>query len=296
VVAGIVLVLGLGGTLAALTWYNSYGPGATVDAPTVEGLTRDEAVAAVEDIGLRAQVGQDWSDTVDPDVVISADPAAGTELEAGDVVALVVSQGMRHEPIPDGLPGLSPDDASQALTNAGFDGNIQIEPTYDEEVAEGLVISVDPPAGQVVPHNAQIKLVVSKGREPIKVPNLVGKTQKQAERAVEKAKLSFTVGGEEFSDEVPRGEVISQFPQPGRELFGGDEVSVTVSKGRQPIEVPDVTDMPTAEALQVLERAGFQVKIEALVPDEVTLNRVAKSSPPGGGTAYLGDTIIISVV
>jgi serine/threonine-protein kinase len=293
---GIVLALAIVGTAATMYWYNAYGPGALVQAPDVVGKPEAEAVSAIENEGLRAEVRREWDDTIAEGEVISASPPARAEVDPGAVIGIVVSQGLRHEAVPDGLTGLTPDDAAQTLANANLDGPIHNEEAYHEEVPEGHIISVEPPPGEVVRHDAAITLVISLGREPIKVPKLVGLTLDDAEDAMDEAGLKLKPSGEEYSETAPKGEVLTQFPPRGRELFRGDEVSVTVSKGRRPIEIPDVVDMSTDAAQAELEALGFTVNVQALVPGSVTLNRVSSTSPGGGEYAYLGDTIIIVIV
>ncbi|MDR1295364.1 MAG: PASTA domain-containing protein, partial [Bifidobacteriaceae bacterium] len=294
--ASIVLIVAIGATAAGFYWYQAYGPGASIEAPDVVGMAETDAVTAIEGRGLRAEVSRDWSDTAPEGEVVSASPPARMDVDPGAVIALIVSQGLRHESVPDGLTGLTPEDAAQTLINANLDGPIQTEEAYDEEIAEGQVVSVQPAPGEVVAHDAAITLVVSRGREPIKVPKLVGLTLDEAEEAMDTAGLTLDPSGEEYSETVPRGEILSQFPPRGRELFRGDKVSVTVSKGRQPIEIPDLVDMSSDSAAAELEALGFAVEIQALVPGSVTLNRVSSTSPGAGEYAYLGDTIIIVVV
>ena len=86
---------------------------------------------------------------------------------------------------------------------------------------------------------------------------------------------------------------ISQSPEDGT-LFKGDEVSITVSKGPEPIEVPDVTFESKDSAIETLEDAGFEVKVDELYGG--ILGVVRFQNPEGGSLTSPGTEITISVM
>jgi serine/threonine-protein kinase len=93
-----------------------------VPVPNVVGMTADAARQALTAARLTPGTTRTaFDDTVPEGAVISADPAVGTPLSPNSPVSLVVSKGMA--PVPD-VVGLTKDDATKALTDAGFTVNV----------------------------------------------------------------------------------------------------------------------------------------------------------------------------
>ena len=86
-----------------------------------------------------------------------------------------------------------------------------------------------------------VALVVSKGPERYAVPPVVGMTLAEASARIEEVNLKVGKVTEAFNEKVPEGQVVSAKPGPGASLKKGTAVAMTVSKGRKPIEVPDLT-------------------------------------------------------
>lgn len=80
---------------------------------------------------------------------------------------------------------------------------------YSDEVEKGKIIATDPKAGTTLRHHSKVKVTISKGKEPIKLPDLAGKTEDEATEILSDLKLEMEKTTE-FSDSVPRGKVIGQ--------------------------------------------------------------------------------------
>ena len=91
----------------------------------------------------------------------------------------------------------------------------------------------DPPASQQRPFGGAVALVLSTGLCNVTVPNVVGQTQDAAQAALTAAGLTVGNVTEDFSNEVPKGQVISQTPAAGAALSPNSAVSLLVSKGKQ---------------------------------------------------------------
>lgn len=81
--------------------------------------------------------------------------------------------------------------------------------------------------------------------------------------ALDNAKLKTTVS-EEYSDSVKSGSVISASPDSGTELHWGDSVKLTVSKGPETADVPNLVGKSKSDAIKTLESLGFEVKTGGL--------------------------------
>ena len=144
-----------------------------------------------------------------------------------------------------------------------------------------------------IPHDTQIGIVVSKGREPLSVPKLAGLSADDAKTALEDLGLS-PHPTEEFSDSVPAGTVVSQSTAEGTTLFKGDEVSYVVSKGPENVQVPSVQGKQESEAIAILQGAGLQVRVERVLGG---IFGTARSTDPGAGDVVkIGSTITLYVV
>jgi serine/threonine-protein kinase len=298
----VVLLLGLlvaGATTALVVWYNQSGPGSLTKVPQIVGLEESAAVARLTEQQLSAEVRYVDDDVIGAGLVIEAKPAAGQAVTKHGQVTLTVSQGVRMERLPpaDQLLGLSLEQATKALTEAGFDGKIKTaDPQYSADVALDLVLAIEPSPGTNLPHNTPITLTLSAGPEPVDAPDLVGQTLKEARSSVQGSDLTVKKSDEVYSDDVPRGQIISQNPAPGPGLHRGDTITVVISKGPQPITIPEVSGMNVNEAVALLTDAGFVVKQQSNVPDGIALIGVAVyTDPRAGAVAYRGDQITLWV-
>lgn len=153
VVAAVVVVVGV---LVSLLLRG----GGTVAVPDVTGLERAAAEQALVDVELSVgDVSEEPSAEVPGGHVVTQDPAAGTEVDEGAAVDLVVSTGLVV--VPD-VTARSPEDAEAALGEAGLVlGDVTEEPSAEQPAGE--VVSQDPVSGTEVEPGAAVALVVSSG-------------------------------------------------------------------------------------------------------------------------------------
>jgi serine/threonine-protein kinase len=133
----------------------------------------DEAAAraAVEQVGLAvASVTQDFDENVPQGQVLRQDPAAGASLEVGSTVNFVISNGPAPRTIPD-VTNATPDAAKGALEGVQLALG-QVTEAFSDTVPQGSIISQDPPPGGQVARGTSVNVVVSKGPDLVKVPDL----------------------------------------------------------------------------------------------------------------------------
>ncbi len=127
------------------------------------------------------------------------------------------------------------------------------------------------------------------------IPNLEGKTVKQAEVALKDAGFALGDTTEEYSETVEAGKIISQDPPASQKAEKGTKVNVVVSKGPKPpdkVEVPDLTGLTADEANKKLEKAGLVPATgDAVHDDKVEPGKVAKQSPKAGESVDEGSTV-----
>ncbi|MYR61372.1 PASTA domain-containing protein, partial [Streptomyces sp. SID625] len=286
VVAAVLLVLGVGGGV----WYINSGQFTKV--PPLLAKTEAQARKRLDAAGLDVKdVKHAYSDTVKRGTVISTDPAAGARIRSNDAVTLTVSDGPETVKVPD-LKGRPLDAAQRLLKKAGLEPGM-VRRAFSEDVAKGSVIGTDPASGTERHAGSAIALTVSKG-SPVDVPDVAGDDLDQARSELEEAGLKVTVASEQVNSEYDKGRVARQSPAAGGQAAEGDTVTLTLSKGPEMIEVPDVTGDSVDDAHKALEDAGFKVSEDrgllGLFGDTVK-----KQSVAGGEQAPKGSTIKITI-
>ena len=273
----------------------SKGP-APVTVPDVVGLQQAAAATALTGAGLAVgAVTESFSATVPAGEVMSQTPAAGASVAPGTAVDLEVSKGPAPAVTVPDVVGMTQAAAATALTGAGLAVGTVTE-SFSATVPEGQVISQTPVAGASASAGSAVNLVVSKGPAPVIVPNVVGMTQAAAGTAIGGAGLTLGTVTESFSATVPAGQVVSQTPSAGASAAAGSAVSLVVSKGPQPVVVPDVVGTAEAQARSVIATSGLTVGgVAGAYSDTVVAGAVISQSPAAGAQAAPGSAVSLVV-
>lgn len=134
--------------------------------PNVVNYEDSQATTLLEEAGLKVTHGYAYDDNVEKDHVISSDPVAGTEVEEGSTVKIIISNGKEQKKVVvPNLEGMSEADAAEKLTELNLVGAPTYE--YSDTVKEGQVISQDPVVNTEVDEQSTVSYVVSKGQEKV---------------------------------------------------------------------------------------------------------------------------------
>ncbi len=163
-------------------------------------------------------------------------------------------------PLPN-IVGISKQEAEQIMKEAGLVLEMTGE-EYNGEYAQGYIISQDPVyiSNYNVKKGSTIKIVVSKGIEEAVVPAVVGKTQEDAIKLLEDAKLKYQIVEEE-NKKIEAGYVISQETAENTKVFAGDTIIIHVSTGIKKSSVTSVIGKKEDEAKSILTELGLSVEI-----------------------------------
>ncbi len=274
------------------------GAEGSVTIPDLRGQTREAAVAELQGRGLLVGDDQPVPDaTIAAGLVAGTDPPADDEVEEGATVRLLISTGPGDATVPS-LVGETAARAQDLLRQAGLTARITYEAS--QVIAEGTVISQDPPAGQLVPAATVVDLVVSAGSDALVVPEVVNHLERDALARL--AEAGFTAEQirveREPSADVLEGFVIEVDPPAGSSLPADGEVTLVISEGAVPTIVPDVLDDTPEAARATLEEQGFVV----IFGDPVELDfgdendgKVVEQDPIGGYSAEFGSTVTLRV-
>ncbi|MFT4259809.1 Stk1 family PASTA domain-containing Ser/Thr kinase [Microbacterium sp.] len=297
----LTLVLLLATVAGGVGWWFGSGPGSLIAVPAVAGKTYDDAAAALEADGFVPELHEASSIDVDAGIVIDTDPASGTRLDKGDAVHVIVSTGPAPHTV-EALNNRTVQDARDYL--ASLNVNVK-EETFDlySDANAGLVINayVTPRAGGDAHEcgggcnlfeDDTVELFVSLGP----IPDVVGMTADAAVAALAEKDITVTGQPEEYSDTVKAGIVISMTPRgDGGNWRPGDETTLVVSKGPEPVPVPAVKDLKRDAAIAALKNAGFAVDYDTRWSSVRNDCVAATGTDPGAGILALkGSTVKIS--
>lgn len=205
-----------------------------VIVPDVVGESEERAQKLLADKELVVEAESQYDSNIEAGKVISTDPPAGTEVQEGTTVKMIVSLGAEKVKIPN-IVGMTAAQAEAELAALGLIGQATEE--YSDKEA-GTVISQKKKSGNKVDTGTVIEYTVSKGPEiqMVAVPTLTNKSREAAEQAL--TALGFSIGAvtEEHNSYVTPGKVISQSVAPGTEMPAGTAIDFVVSLG------PDMGD------------------------------------------------------
>ena len=198
--------------------------------------------------------------------------------------------------------GLTAEEAKQKIEAAKLVYEVESE-EYNKDVEAGKIISVRTEIGDQmkaigdikVKENSKIFVVISKGQEKVKVPNVKGKEKEEALKMLTDAKLKAEII-EENSKTVKENFIISQETEPDTEVFAGDTVKIHISTGVEKVTMVSVIDKDEQEAKDALKAIGItNIKIAYEENSSKTPGKVIKQSIEGGSSVEKDATITITV-
>ncbi len=265
----------------------------TVIVPNVAAQSEQTAGATLRSAGLNPVPSLAPSTTVPVGLVISQSPAAGSRVEKGSRVSIVVSGGPSSAALVN-VAGLTTAKAAAQLRKAGFKPATRAQSSAT--VKSGLVISTEPPAGTEVQVGSVVTMLVSSGPAPVNVPDVTGETLTAAEASLAEAKLALGTVTQKVSDTEPPETVLSQSPAGGRSVRAGSKVNLTVAQEPKEVAVPGVVGQSEVQAVATLEKAGFAVKtVNEATSDTTKVGAVLSQSPVAGAKARKGSTVTVTI-
>ena len=134
--------------------------------------------------------------------------------------------------------------------------------------------------------------------ETFEVPKVIGLTKEDAEALIKtKYKDAIIRYGEDYSDDIEEGFVCEQYPQESTEYPVTSEVKLTISTGKEPIEIPDVHGLSEAQAEKKLTDKDYQFDVEKeyVADNSIAEGLVISTKPDRGTKAVKGDKVTIVV-
>lgn len=155
----------------------------------------------------------------------------------------------------------------------------------------GSVIRQSVPAGQRVPHDYSVSIVIAE--EMPRVPKVVGLKADAAEKALQGA--GYVAELVETSNEVvEKGFIFDQAPKADEPLAKGKPVQIQVSRGPVEIEIPKLIGMRVTQAQQDMEKLGLKVMVRWMSIGETPIGVVLSQTPTAGEKVKPGSTVQLS--
>jgi beta-lactam-binding protein with PASTA domain len=259
----LLLLLVAGGIAAAFLLTRDSGP--TTRVPDVVGRQVAVAVRDLGERGYTADVEARATSDGAPGTVVSQAPKAGTKLDRGEQVTILVARGPGQSQVPR-VVGLSAAEALVRLQAAELKGRtVKVASRQPKD----QVLEQSPAPGTDLKKDSVVVLTTSKGPRTGAVPSVVGITEASARSTLEGPGYKVAVTRTQSSR--PRGIVVSQEPTAGTPAAKGTVVTINVSQGptttttpttptRPPgTRIPNVVGLAQRVAVARLQSAGFRV-------------------------------------
>ncbi|MGH3162145.1 MAG: PASTA domain-containing protein, partial [Actinoallomurus sp.] len=217
---------------------------------------------------------------------------------AAAVVAVLLLGGLVYavtigntEKVPK-LVGLSEEQARVEASKLGLKVK-RGESRYDANVPKDKVADVQPKVGSDVKKGTLLTLVFSKGKQPIRVPDLKNVPLAQARQQLQSVGLQAGDEVQQDSTTIPRGNVIRTKPAANESQSPDEPVTLVVSSG---IKMPDLTNVLRDQADATLKKLGLNPQYQEQDPAPgQPENTVIGQNPPPGQPVSPGAAVQVTV-
>ncbi len=192
------------------------------------------------------------------------------------------------------LAGMTQKEATAVLTDLALKSEIG-EEVFSEDIPAGRVISSTPGGGGKVSKDGVVKLNISKGKERIIIPTLVGVTPDIAIQKLAELGLKIGETTEVFSAVAEKGFVVATEPKISSEVKRNSIVNIFVSKGVEQVSLVSYAGKGGEEAINELTNAGFDVAPAYKFSDTVLPGLVISQDPESAASINKGSKVILNI-
>jgi serine/threonine-protein kinase len=172
---------------------------------------------------------------------------------------------------------------------------VQGPAAYCADVDKDLVCRQSPAAGQPVPDNKTVTVVLSKGQAPVAIPDVTTEKVQDAEQALQAKNFQYKLKYKTSTTQDP-GIVVSQDPPGGTLKPSGTTVTLTVTQAPEKVEVPNVKGLTEQQARDQLQAKGFSNVTSTQQPSGDVPQGTVISQTPDPFSEQTKDTQIALVV
>jgi serine/threonine-protein kinase len=193
------------------------------------------------------------------------------------------------------LAGMTQGQAAKAVAELGLTVEVT-DKVFSEDVPIGKVITSDPAGGGRVAIAGTVNLIVSKGKDRIEVPDLVGLTVELATAALKSKNLKIGRVTEQYNYTLEAGLIIDGNPSSGSPVRRDSSVDLIISKGLEQVELTNFQGKTSDQAQSELTAAGLIASSKYEYSDTIPIGTVISQTPNDVSTVGKGEkiTLIIS--
>jgi serine/threonine-protein kinase len=203
--------------------------------PPIQGLSVENATQLLAPLGLQLVILEVRNDPLVPlNQIITQEPLGNEQVRSGSAVSVVVSGGTGGSNIPN-IEGQVSSAAEQLLKSSPYNFVITITAEPSATVEKGRAIRTDPVIGTPLPAGSAIVLIVSSGSPTVVVPDVVGKTEGEAQSTLNAAGLITEIGYRNVAvGDTNDGRVISQSREAQSAVAPGTKITLVIGKSTTP--------------------------------------------------------------
>jgi serine/threonine-protein kinase len=188
------------------------------------------------------------------------------------------------------VASLTVDEATVIL--APLELGVEVVEEFSEDIPAGTVIRTEPTSGENARKGSPVTLFVSKGQERYLIPSdLAGQDPNDATSALEALTLVVSGTNEVFDEVIPVGKVVSTDPVGGTSVKRETPVTILVSKGPAPVEVPPIIGTLITDATTALGALGLTTETIREDFDDSVAGTILSTDPIPGTTVPKGTVI-----
>lgn len=280
VVAGVLVLIG---AILIGRWAISGGgvDNTTVAAPNFVGESKADAQKQADNTDLKLSFTEKPCENQTKGNICEQDPKAGTKVEKGDTISLVVSTGAPKVAVPS-VVGDKIEDAKAELEGDKYQFVVETKEEVSGE-EPGTVIDQDPDLGEEVEKGTTVTLTVAKAEEKVTVPDVLTKSCEEAKAQMAASNLNGNCVDEPTDDPNLVRKVVRTSPDPNAQVSKNTQVTIFIGKAKEAekVAVPNINGQRFEDAQRMLAEAGLT--ISGVVGPQDPNARVITSTP-GQGT------------
>lgn len=198
-----------------------------------------------------------------------------------------------YEIVPD-LSGQTLEQATALL--APLELSAEVIEEFSEDIPAGIVISSDPAAGAKARKGKPVSVKISKGPERYIIPSDLAGTDPNAAKEILEG-LTLTIAGTNsvYDDLIEVGKVVGTDPAAGQQVKRATPVTILVSKGPAPVEIPALYGVNIKDATAALTALGLTIEVTDQIYDDSVEGAILTADPAPGTSVPKGTAIKVTV-
>ncbi|MDM8556380.1 PASTA domain-containing protein [Desulfococcaceae bacterium HSG7] len=165
---------------------------------------------------------------------------------------------------------------------------------YNATITANHVIFQEPEAGTVIKKGRDVRLIISKGTQTIRMPNLKNLSYRQAQIILETNDLGAGIHSRTYHSEISKDHIMAQTPYPNTTVRRNTNVDLLISLGKRPLAyiMPDLKTMTVSDAVIALEQNNLKlgeikIKVNKGAPEDVVMRQ-----EPQAGQRVIAQSVV----